>query len=55
MPTFQGQVTPEQLIQIISYIKSLQISNPQSTTPAAPAAKAAPASQTGATPAPNKQ
>ncbi|MDQ1728539.1 MAG: cytochrome c oxidase subunit [Pyrinomonadaceae bacterium] len=55
MPTFQGQVTPEQLIQIISYIKSLQISNPQSTTPAAPAAKAAPATQTGATPGPNKQ
>lgn len=24
MPTFQGQVTPEQLIQIISFIKSLQ-------------------------------
>ncbi len=32
MPTFQGQVTPEQLIQIISFIKSLQISNPQSGT-----------------------
>ncbi len=32
MPTFQGQVTPEQLIQIISYIKSLQISNPESGT-----------------------
>ncbi|HEY8186761.1 MAG TPA: cytochrome c oxidase subunit II [Pyrinomonadaceae bacterium] len=37
MPTFQGQVTPEQLIQIISFIKSLQISNPQLGTPAAPA------------------
>jgi cytochrome c oxidase subunit 2 len=31
MPTFQGQVTPEQLIQIMSFIKSLQI-----TTSAAP-------------------
>ena len=25
MPTFQGQVTPEQLIQIMSFIKSLQV------------------------------
>ena len=45
MPTFQGQVTPEQLIQIISYIKSLQVTGPQS--PAAAAATAKP----GATPA----
>ena len=37
MPTFQGQVTPEQLIQIISFIKSLQISNPEQGTSAAPA------------------
>jgi cytochrome c oxidase subunit 2 len=57
MPTFQGQVTPEQLIQIISFIKSLQISNPQS----APATTASPALTTGsaapasATPAPNRQ
>jgi cytochrome c oxidase subunit 2 len=34
MPTFQGQVTPEQLIQIMSFIKSLQITN--SAVPAAP-------------------
>jgi cytochrome c oxidase subunit II len=55
MPTFQGQVTPEQLIQIISYIKSLQISNPQATTPAAPAVKGAPARQPSAMPPPNSQ
>mgnify|MGYP003694076829 CR=1 FL=1 len=30
MPTFQGQVTPEQLIQIMSFIKSLQVTGPQS-------------------------
>jgi cytochrome c oxidase subunit 2 len=43
MPTFQGQVTPEQLIQIMSYIKSLQATG----TPAS----AAPASKAEATPA----
>jgi cytochrome c oxidase subunit 2 len=37
MPTFQGQVTPEQLIQIMSYIKSLQVSGPP--PPAAPASR----------------
>jgi len=57
MPTFQGQVTPEQLIQIISFIKSLQISNPQSATatPAVPAPKAGPPVPASATPAPNRQ
>lgn len=36
MPTFQGQVTPEQLIQIISYIKSLpgEGGKPATATPA---------------------
>src|SRR6266850_2169768 len=36
MPTFQGQVTPEQLIQIMSFIKSLQVTNqPSTSTPPA--------------------
>jgi cytochrome c oxidase subunit 2 len=56
MPTFQGQVTPEQLIQIISFIKSLQISNPQSATaPAVAAPKAEPSAPASATSAPNQQ
>jgi cytochrome c oxidase subunit 2 len=38
MPTFQGQVTPDQLIQIMSFIKSLQ--GPPGTT--APSASPAP-------------
>jgi len=41
MPTFQGQVTPEQLIQIISFIKSLQVTNSQSSTSTAPSESAA--------------
>jgi len=55
MPTFQGQVTPEQLIQIMSFIKSLQITNQPSTstTPAGAPAPHVPAAT--ATPAPNRQ
>ena len=51
MPTFQGQVTPEQLIQIMSYIKSLQVSGPPAPLTAAPASKAE-ASPAGATATP---
>jgi cytochrome c oxidase subunit 2 len=52
MPTFQGQVTPEQLIQIMSYIKSLQVSGSQ-VTPATVAPKSeVPAP---ATPSPNRR
>lgn len=34
MPTFQGQVTPEQLIHIMAFIKSLQVTSPQPASPA---------------------
>lgn len=34
MPTFQGQVTPEQVIQLTAFIKSLQVTGPQPATPA---------------------
>jgi cytochrome c oxidase subunit 2 len=33
MPTFQGQVSEDQLVQLLAFIKSLQISNPQQSTP----------------------
>ena len=33
MPTFQGQVTEEQLLQILAFIKSLQVVNPQPARP----------------------
>ncbi|MDQ2920676.1 MAG: cytochrome c oxidase subunit II [Acidobacteriota bacterium] len=56
MPTFQGQVTPEQLIQIMSFIKSLRITGPES--PSAPAASPAPGAKAqgpaAATVAPSK-
>jgi cytochrome c oxidase subunit 2 len=56
MPTFQGQVTPEQLIEIISFIKSLQVSNTQAATSTQSSVpKAEPAAPASATPAPNKQ
>ncbi len=56
MPTFQGQVSPEQLIQIMAFIKSLQITSPQSSTPTSTApAKAPVPAATTATPPPNLQ
>jgi cytochrome c oxidase subunit 2 len=33
MPTFQGQVTEEQVLQLMAFIKSLQVNTPQQTTP----------------------
>jgi cytochrome c oxidase subunit 2 len=33
MPTFQGQVSEDQLVQLLAFIKSLQISNPQQSLP----------------------
>lgn len=38
MPTFQGQISEEQLVQIVAFIKSLQIETAQPATRVAPAA-----------------
>jgi cytochrome c oxidase subunit 2 len=56
MPTFQGQVTPEQLIQIISFIKSLQVSGAPAPATSAPPAKAeaSPATSVASPPANRK-
>ena len=56
MPTFQGQVTPEQLIQIMSFIKSLQVTGSQSTSMTVPAASVSPTpkTETGAAGTPAK-
>src|SRR3981189_267513 len=34
MPTFQGQVSEDQLVQLLAFIKSLQVVSPQPATPA---------------------
>ncbi len=49
MPTFQGQVTPEQVIQLMAFIKSLQVTGPQATPATSP--RANPAASPAAPPA----
>ena len=51
MPTFQGQISEDQILQLLAFIKSLQVANPQSTTPAASPAPTRATAQ--ATPRPN--
>lgn len=49
MPTFQGQLSEDQLVQLLAFIKSLQVTNPQQATPAgSPAAARATAQPTAA-------
>jgi cytochrome c oxidase subunit 2 len=52
MPTFQGQVSEDQLVQLLAFIKSLQIVSPQPATPAQSPATTTTA-PARATPAPN--
>ncbi len=54
MPTFQGQVSEDQLVQLLAFIKSLQIVSPQPATPAQSPATTTTA-PARATPAPNAQ
>jgi len=51
MPTFQGQVSEDQLVQLIAYIKSLQAGG--QTTPAAAASPAQTTARPGASPTRN--
>ncbi|HEX6046241.1 MAG TPA: cytochrome c oxidase subunit II [Pyrinomonadaceae bacterium] len=51
MPTFQGQITEDQLVQLLAYIKSLQVSSGAGTTPAT-AASPSPAAQPATAPSP---
>ena len=53
MPTFQGQVSEDQLVQLLAFIKSLQIVSPQPATPGQSPATTTTA-PTRATPAPNE-
>ena len=52
MPTFQGQVSEDQLVQLLAFIKSLQIATPQPSTPV-PSSGVTTASPARGTPAPN--
>src|ERR1041384_2810853 len=45
MPSFQGQVSEEQLLQVVAYVKSLSTAKPETTT-----SKPPPAAQPSATP-----
>ena len=47
MPTFQGQISEDQLVQLLAYIKSLQANSPQQSAPAS-----SPAAATKPSPAP---
>jgi cytochrome c oxidase subunit 2 len=51
MPTFQGQVSEDQLVQLLAFIKSLQVLNPQPATPG-PSPAVTNAAPAIATPAP---
>jgi cytochrome c oxidase subunit 2 len=42
MPTFQGQVSEDQLVQLIAYIKSLHAEGPTPATAASPSPSARP-------------
>ena len=44
MPTFQGLVTEEQLLQLIAYVKSLRDTQQPATGASSPSASQAPAS-----------
>jgi cytochrome c oxidase subunit 2 len=50
MPTFQGQVTPEQLIQLMSFIKSLQVTGAPAATAPSPKSASSPAPAPAAAP-----
>ncbi len=47
MPTFQGQISEDQLVQLLAYIKSLQANSPQQAAPSS-----SPAAATKPSPAP---
>jgi len=54
MPTFQGQVSEDQLIQILAFIKSPQMQGPEPSTAASPVPAAFVAPTAAATPAPRR-
>ena len=53
MPTFQGQVSEDQLVQLLAFIKSLQVSSGSGTLPAT-AASPSPAAAPATAPSPTR-
>lgn len=53
MPTFQGQISEDQLMQLLAFIKSLRVENPLQATPAASPAPSR--ATTGVAPPPNSK
>jgi cytochrome c oxidase subunit 2 len=45
MPSFQGQISEEQLLQVVAYLKSLSTAKPESATAKPPPASAQPSAQ----------
>jgi cytochrome c oxidase subunit 2 len=52
MPSFQGQVSEEQLLQVVAYVKSLSSAKPEAATakPAPASARPSPTAKPGANP-----
>jgi cytochrome c oxidase subunit 2 len=50
MPSFQGQISEEHLLQVVAYIKSLSTAKPESATQKPPPASAQPSATPKASP-----
>src|SRR5438477_5063918 len=50
MPSFQGQISEEQLLQVVAYIKSLSTAKPEAATAKPPPASAQPSVKPSASP-----
>jgi len=53
MPSFQGQISEEQLLDVVAYVKSLSTTKPEQATAKPPAATSTPAAKPSATAKPN--
>ena len=54
MPTFQGQVSEDQLVQLLAFIKSLQVTSGAGAAVPATAASPSPAARPAASPSPTQ-
>jgi mono/diheme cytochrome c family protein len=50
MPSFQGQISEEQLLQVVAYVKSLSTAKPETSTAKPPPASATPNAKPSASP-----